>query len=138
MLTDGDIVLRFVASVVMGLLIGFARRHKPAGLRTFALFCLGCTIFTVVSIGFTQPYSDPSRIIAQIVSGIGFLGLGVIWKQGIGKPTGLTTAATIWVTAAVGILVGMGMWVETVVGTMLALIILYSKNPLKKAHLDND
>jgi len=75
-------------------------------------------------------------VIAQIVTGIGFLGLGVIWRQGIGKPTGLTTAAAIWVTAAIGVLIGLGMWPEAIVGTALTLGLPYSKEPLKKAHLE--
>ncbi len=136
MINDVEVVIRLVAAVVVGLSIGFTRRHKPAGLRTFALFSLGCTIFTLVSISFNQPYADPSRVIAQIVTGIGFLGLGVIWRQGIGKPTGLTTAAAIWVTAAIGILIGLGMWPEVIVGTALTLGLLYSKEPLKKAHIE--
>ncbi len=136
MISDVDIIVRLVASVVIGLSIGFARRHKPAGLRTFSLFCLGCTIFTLVSISFSGPESDPARVIAQIVTGIGFLGLGVIWRQGVGKPTGLTTASAIWVTAAIGILIGLGMWIEVVVGTILVLIILLSKGPLKDAGLE--
>jgi putative Mg2+ transporter-C (MgtC) family protein len=80
----------------------------------------------------------PTRIIAQIVTGIGFLGLGVIWKQGIGKPTGLTTAASIWVTAAIGILIGLGMWTEVLVGTVLTLIILFSKRVLLLAGLEKE
>jgi putative Mg2+ transporter-C (MgtC) family protein len=71
------------------------------------------------------------RVIAQIVAGIGFLGLGVIWKQGAGQPTGLTTAAAIWVTASVGVLIGLGMWVEVGTGALLTLAILYSKKPLE-------
>ncbi len=128
--------IKLIAAVVIGLLIGFSRRHKPAGLRTFALFCLGCTIFTLISIQFTAPYNDPSRVIGQIVTGIGFLGLGVIWRTGISQPTGLTTAAAIWVTAGIGILIGLGMWLETVIGTALMIGLLYSKEPLKKAHIE--
>ncbi len=136
MVDDIEVVIRLVAAVVIGLSIGFSRRHKPAGLRTFALFCLGCAIFTVISTSFSGPYIDPSRVIAQIVTGIGFLGLGVIWRQGIGKPTGLTTAAAIWVTAAIGVLIGLGMWTEVVVGTVLTLGLLYSKVPLKRARIE--
>lgn len=136
MISDVEIIIRLVIAVVVGLLIGFSRRHKPAGLRTFALFCLGCTAFTLVSMSFNAPNSDPSRIIAQIVTGIGFLGLGVIWRAGMGKPTGLTTAAAIWVTAAIGILIGLGMWVEVTAGTALTLALLLSKGPLKKAHIE--
>ncbi len=136
MIEDLDAVIKLVTAVFIGLSIGFSRKHKPAGMRTFALFCLGCTIFTLVSINFNQPYADPTRVIAQIVTGIGFLGLGVIWRQGMGKPTGLTTAAAIWVTAAVGILIGLGMWIEVLVGTVLTLGLLYSKGPLKDAHIE--
>jgi len=138
MLTETDITIRFFASTLAGLMIGFARRHKPAGMRTFALFSLGCTIFTVVSINTLMTGVDPTRIIAQIVTGIGFLGLGVIWKQGVGKPTGLTTAASIWVTAAIGILIGLGMWTEVLVGTVLTLIILFSKRLLILMRLESE
>jgi len=136
MMNDVGVVIRLVAAVVIGLSIGFTRRHGPAGPRTFALFCLGCTIFTLISISFNEPYQDASRVIAQIVTGIGFLGLGVIWRQEIGKPTGLTTAAAIWVTAGIGILIGLGLWIEVIVGSALTLGLLYSKEPLKKAHIE--
>jgi putative Mg2+ transporter-C (MgtC) family protein len=129
-------IVRLLASAVVGLFIGFARRHKPAGPRTFALFCLGCTIFAIISIGFDAANADPSRVIAQIVTGIGFLGLGVIWKHDE-HLTGLTTAAAIWVTAAIGVLIGLGMWTEVIVGTVLTLGLLYSKEPLRKAHLED-
>lgn len=138
MLADSEIMIRFFVSTLAGLMIGYARRHKPAGMRTFALFSLGCTIFTVVSINTMMAGVDPTRIIAQIVTGIGFLGLGVIWKQGIGKPTGLTTAASIWVTAAIGILIGMGMWTEVAAGTILTLVILFSKRVLLVVGLEKE
>ena len=138
MLADTEIIIRFIAAVVIGLLIGLARRHKPAGIRTFTLLCFGSTIFTVISVGgpFMGSAYDPTRIIAQIVAGIGFLGLGVIWKEGLNKPSGLTTAAAIWVTAGLGILVGLGMWVETLAATVFTLAILYSKSPLVRARLE--
>jgi putative Mg2+ transporter-C (MgtC) family protein len=123
--------------VLVGFLIGFARRMKSsAGMRTFALLCMGATIFTIVSV---LPYAgtnaDPTRMMAQIVTGVGFLGLGVIFKYK-GKTVGLTTAASVWVSAALGILIGLGMWVEVVAGTILTMLILYSKQPLKKAKLE--
>jgi putative Mg2+ transporter-C (MgtC) family protein len=136
MLTEVDIIIRIVVSAIIGLMIGYSRRRKPAGMRTFALICLGAAIFTVVSISdmfATSPSFDPTRVIAQIVAGIGFLGLGVIWKEGMGKPSGLTTAAAIWVTAAVGVLIGLGMWLVAGVGTFLTLIILISKEPEKRS-----
>jgi putative Mg2+ transporter-C (MgtC) family protein len=139
MLPEVEMITRFVVAVIIGLIIGLARRHKPAGIRTFTLLCFGSTIFTVVSIGGPFDASsayDPTRVIAQIVAGMGFLGLGVIWKEGMSKPTGLTTAAAIWVTAGLGILVGLGMWLETFVGTLLTVAILYSKGPLVEAHLE--
>ncbi len=136
MLAETEIVMRFMVSALAGFLIGLARRHKPAGVRTFALLCLGCTIFTVVSISSDSPMTDPTRVIAQVVTGIGFLGLGTIWRYG-GKPTGVTTAAAVWTTAAVGVLVGLGMWIEVVVGTALMLAIIYSKEPLLKAHIED-
>ncbi|MEW6722278.1 MAG: MgtC/SapB family protein [Candidatus Micrarchaeota archaeon] len=134
MVSDIEIVFRLVLAAVIGLMIGFARRRKAAGIRTFSLISLGSAIFTVISIsgpiGDAINY-DPMRVIAQIVAGIGFLGLGVIWKQGVGQPTGLTTAAAIWATAAVGVLIGLGMWVEVATGALLILVILYSKKPLE-------
>jgi putative Mg2+ transporter-C (MgtC) family protein len=136
MLPDTEVVLRFIASALVGLAIGLARRHKPAGVRTLALLCLGCTIFTIISINTGLSNVDPTRVIAQIVTGIGFLGLGTIWRYG-GKPTGLTTAATVWTTAAIGVLVGLGMWVEVVTGSILILAILYSKEPLIEAHIED-
>ncbi|VVC04564.1 MgtC family protein [Candidatus Bilamarchaeum dharawalense] len=142
MLNEFEIVIRLIASVIIGLLIGLSRRRKPAGIRTFALISLGSAIFTLVSIAdmfsLAAPNTfDPTRIIAQIVAGVGFLGLGVIWRNGINKPAGLTTAAAIWVTASVGVLAGLGMWIETIVGTILILAILYSKEPLMKAHIED-
>jgi len=135
MLAETEIIMRFIASALIGLILGFTRRHKPAGVRTLALLCLGCTIFTVISINNDPLYTDPMRVIAQVVTGIGFLGLGTIWRYG-GKPAGVTTAATVWATAAAGVLVGLGMWIEVVVATILIAAIIYSKNPLVKAHIE--
>lgn len=138
MLSDLDIITRFIIAAFIGGLVGYSRRARAAGVRTFALLCFGCTMFTVVSIqNIYVGTVDQTRIIAQIVSGIGFLGLGVIWKQGL-KPTGLTTAAAIWVTAALGILVGLGLWLEVLSGTVLTLIILFSKHLLQRLGIDGE
>ena len=114
MLLESEALIRLAVAAAIGLLIGFTRRRKAAGIRTFALICLGCAIFTIVSIrdDFTEGAADPSRIISQIVTGIGFLGLGVIWRSSKagGRPVGLTTAATVWTTAAIGVLIGLGSW----------------------------
>ncbi len=113
---DAEIYLRVLVSMVAGLLIGIERTlyNKPAGARTFALVSVGSTLITLVSIygaqklGYTGD-SDPLRITAQIVSGIGFLGAGVIWSNGSMKH-GITTAAELWVTSAVGMALGVGMY----------------------------
>ncbi|MFH1785531.1 MAG: MgtC/SapB family protein [Candidatus Micrarchaeota archaeon] len=140
MVSELEAVIRLVAAVAIGLLIGLSRKHKPAGVRTFALISLGSAVFTIVSVAdMFLPYSnsyDPTRVIAQIVAGVGFLGLAVIWKEGMAKPSGITTAAAIWVTASIGVLAGLGMWIETIIGTVLVLALLYSKEPLMRARIE--
>ena len=138
MLAETDVLIRLLASTLVGLFIGLSRRRKPAGVRTFTLLCLGSTMFTLISISGAFAYADQGRVIAQIVAGIGFLGLGVIWRQDVNKPTGLTTAAAIWVTAAIGILAGLAMWFEMTVSVVLSLLVLYSKEPLIKAHIEEE
>jgi putative Mg2+ transporter-C (MgtC) family protein len=131
-------IVRIIAAALAGFLIGLARRQMPAGPRTFALICLGCTVFTLLAFIIDGPNTDPTRIIAQVVTGIGFIGVGVIWKDNGDRPAGLTTAAAIWVTAAVGILIGLGEWVLSVGTAILAIAIIYSKPTLKKAKLEGD
>lgn len=96
-------------SAVCGAIVGSERerREKPAGLRTLMLVCLGSTIFTLTGYAFTSATGDSGRVAAQIVTGIGFLGAGVI-VHGRGTISGTTTAATIWVTAAIGMLAATG------------------------------
>src|SRR5277367_6040601 len=103
-----DPLLALVA-VVCGILVGGERqrREKPAGLRTLSLVCLGSAVFTMLSFAFTSTTGDSGRVAAQIVTGIGFLGAGVI-LHGRRMVSGLTTAAIIWVTAAIGMAVGAG------------------------------
>lgn len=106
-----EYVAVMVVAIVCGLIIGLEResRGKPAGARTLVLICLGSAIFAKLSEMMAGVYGDPGRIAAQIVTGIGFLGAGAILQQSEkGYIAGLTTAATIWVTAAVGIVVGAG------------------------------
>ena len=125
-----DLLGRLLLATLLGAAIGFERERsgKPAGLRTNILICVGATLLTEISIAITffgspeiQP--DPARISAQIVSGIGFLGAGTI-IQSRGHVTGLTTAATLWVVAAIGIAVGGRAYVEAVGATALVLLIL--------------
>jgi putative Mg2+ transporter-C (MgtC) family protein len=135
MLLETEALIRLGTAVAVGLLIGFTRRRKAAGIRTFALICLGCAIFTTISIRSDLQFgsADPTRIISAIVTGIGFLGLGVIWRssKAKGKPVGLTTAATVWVTAAIGVLIGLGSWFEALVATLLTMGIVYYHEPSK-------
>lgn len=134
MLPLEESVMKILASVIVGFFIGFSRRHKPAGMRTFALICLGSAIFTIISID--DLGGDKTRIISQIVSGIGFLGVGVIWKQGF-KLSGLTTAAAIWVTAAVGVFIGLGFWSEAALATLVTFAVLVSRKTFEKVQLED-
>jgi len=127
-----DISLRLLAAALLGAGIGFEREihAHPAGMRTHLLVSLGSAAFTVLGIFFfvsTAP-TDPSRIAAQIVSGIGFLGAGAILKYG-SSVRGLTTAASLWATAAVGMAAGAGAWVAAVVTSVL---IIFSLGPLNR------
>jgi putative Mg2+ transporter-C (MgtC) family protein len=115
-----------LCSMTCGTMLGWERekRHKPAGLRTVALICVGSTIFTIASILIAADHpADRGRVAAQIVTGIGFLGAGAIIREQ-GNVVGLTTGATIWTTAAIGLLVGAGYAVGGIVVTLLVLFML--------------
>jgi putative Mg2+ transporter-C (MgtC) family protein len=102
-------VVLVLAAVVCGAMVGSERErhHKSAGLRTLILVCLGSAVFTMLSFAFAANNGDSGRVAAQVVTGIGFLGAGAILHSGAGV-SGMTTAATIWMTAAVGMAVGAG------------------------------
>ena len=119
--TQIELTLRLVVALLLGAVIGWERelQRMPAGFRTHALVSLGSAIFTVVSAyAFTGPLSDPTRIAAQIVSGVGFLGGGAILHYG-GTVRGLTTAASLWAVAAVGMAAGAGLFVVAAVSAAL-------------------
>lgn len=118
-------------SVLLGLCIGAEReyRNKSAGLRTFILVCFGACLFTILSIKIGV--DDPDRIAANIITGIGFLGAGVIFK-GDNKIDGITTATTIWATASIGMAIGSGYVYLSVLGTFLVLLVLSSLNFIEK------
>ena len=124
-------------SVLLGLCIGAEReyRNKSAGLRTFILVCFGSCLFTILSIKIG--IHDPDRLAANIITGIGFLGAGVIFK-GDNKIDGITTATTIWATASIGMAVGSGYVYLSLLGTVLVLLILssltYFQNFIDKNH----
>mgnify|MGYP003400218891 FL=1 len=123
-----DITLRLIAAMVLGGVIGIERefRSKDAGFRTHFLVALGSALFTVVSqYGFGIDLKDSSRVAAQVVSGIGFLGAGtIIFQKNMVR--GLTTAAGLWVTAAIGLACGTGLYVVATITTALVLVGLES------------
>lgn len=120
-----EFVIRILAAMIAGFLVGFEREinKKSAGLKTNTLVSVGACAFVFISLNFVD-YSDTdvTRIIGQVVTGIGFLGAGVILKQG-NDIRGLTTAATVWCSSAIGCLAGVGMYFELVVTTGAILIV---------------
>jgi len=120
-----DLLVELVLAVVMGGAIGVERelKGKPAGLRTNILICVGATLFTSLSLKLSGGRGDPARIAAQILPGVGFIGAGTILHTR-GSVTGLTSAATIWIVAAIGMAVGSGAYVEAVGTTILVVIVL--------------
>lgn len=117
-------------SFFLGGIIGYEREYhnSPAGVRTYAAVCLGSCLFGIASIhpqGFNvfQGTFDPTRIAAQVASGIGFLCAGVIFKEGM-NTVGLTTAATLWTTAAIGITISFGMYAIALITTVFLVILL--------------
>ncbi len=122
---DAAIGLTLVA-IVCGAIVGAERERleKPAGLRTLVLVCLGSAVFTMSSFVFTSTTGDSGRVAAQIVTGIGFLGGGVILREAAGVK-GTTTAASIWITAAMGMVVGAG-WAGAALGLAVAIRVTMS------------
>ena len=119
---DYEVLLKLGIAIILGALIGFERelKHRPAGFRTHMLVSLGATLFTIASLSFDI---EPSRIAAGIVAGIGFLGAGNIIAHK-GHVKGITSAATLWVVAAIGLSVGMGEYVLGIIGGILVFAIL--------------
>lgn len=120
-----EMALRLLLAVVLGAVTGYERGHagKPAGIRTHGLICLGAALFAIAS-SIGVPGADPTRIAAGIVTGIGFLGAGTIIRREGGVVGGLTTAATIWAVAGVGLAVGFGMYIIGSAATLLVLLVL--------------
>lgn len=125
--------LRLLFASSAGLLIGFERQwhHKSAGLRTNTLVAAGSAIFVLLSIQVTQPHGDVTRIIGQVVIGIGFLGAGIIFKEGM-NIHGLTTAATVWCSSAVACLAAAGYYLEALIATITILAINSLLMPIDK------
>ena len=123
-------VFKLVLSMLLGCCVGIQRKRKgqPAGVRTFSLISMGATLAMILSIYVPQEYlglknGDPGRIAAQVISGVGFLGAGAIIQMK-GSVRGLTTAAGIWMVAAIGMGVGVGLYIISIVATALILIVL--------------
>lgn len=139
MISTGDLLLRLLMSTLLGGLIGFEREvnNRPAGFRTHILVTLGACLIMILSIyGFSGfgpegKGSDPARLAAQVVSGIGFLGAGTIMREGT-NVRGLTTAASIWICGGIGLAIGMGFYEAAVMTTLLSIGSLMSVQIMEK------
>ena len=133
-------IAKLMLSMILGAIIGIERRRKGqiAGLRTFALISMGATLAMLISIYIPQEYlglknGDPGRIAAQVVSGIGFLGAGAIIQMK-GSVRGLTTAAGIWISACIGLAVGAGMYLISIIATLLIIFTLVNIERIEYRH----
>ena len=144
MITEWQIALRLLAAAVLGGLVGLEREkhNQPAGLRTHVILTLGSALAMTVSIDLAMqfqplvPNGDPARLAAQVVSGIGFLGAGAIFRYGT-SIKGLTTATSLWTVAIVGLAVGAGHFFSAIVATALLLVALATLDILEKRFLSS-
>ncbi len=132
-MTTIEFTLRLLTALLSGMLIGFERQwhHKSAGLRTNTLVATGSALFVLLSINLTQEQGDVTRIIGQVVTGIGFIGAGIIFKEGI-SVHGLTTAATVWCSSAIGSIAAAGYYIETLIGVAAIISVNTMLIPLDK------
>lgn len=134
-------LFKLLVSCLLGAAIGLERKRKgqPAGLRTFSLIAMGSTLAMLVSIYVCQQYvglknGDPGRIAAQVITGVGFLGAGAIIQMK-GSVRGLTTAAGIWMSSIIGLAVGVGMYIISIIATLLILFILVKLEAIEHRHI---
>lgn len=138
-----EIVFRLFLSVLVGGIIGFQREHNgnPAGIKTNSMVCVGAAVISIINVQLSIDYpgTDVSRIIAQIVSGIGFIGAGCILHTGASESIikGLTTASTLWVVACLGIAAGLGYYIVCLVALALVLAVLLIFGAIRNRHLKN-
>lgn len=121
------IIPKLVVAFGLGLFIGLDRekQRKDAGIRTYAAVCLGATLFTTIAENINDDITSISRIVANIVTGIGFLGAGIIYRNNDSKSShGLTTAATVWCTAAVGVAIGLDMFFIAITASLMIYFLL--------------
>jgi putative Mg2+ transporter-C (MgtC) family protein len=131
-MTPAEALLRLLLAAVFGAALGVEReyRRKPAGLRTNILIALGSSLFTIVAINLSRLGGTPDRIVAQVVTGIGFVGGGAILRSRT-SVHGMTTAATVWVNAAIGVATGTGDFKVAAAATALTLIVLAVLPPIE-------
>jgi len=137
MIPTEEMILRLVVSVLLGAVVGYERErdNQPAGLRTHMILVLGACLAMILSINIGAEHgSDPARLAAQVIAGIGFLGAGAILRMGF-NVKGLTTAATLWTMAIVGMAVGYGYYFVGVAATLLILIILVVVNIIEHRYI---
>ena len=139
-----EIIYQLILATLLGALIGLEREvmRKEAGLRTYSLVSLGTCLFTIISLELFQSFTstigvsfDPARIIQAIASGIGFIGAGVIFRQQSGV-VGITTAAALWVVAAIGLAVGAQLYLLAIFTTFMTLLILFAFRLFEEEVLD--
>jgi len=131
--TELELVARLALALALGAVLGLERetRHKTAGLRTHSLVALGSALFTIAgAFAVVGIQADPSRVAAQVVTGIGFIGAGAMIRSGL-TITGITTAATLWMAAAFGVAAAMGMYIVSVASGAMALFIVLAFGPMK-------
>ena len=135
--TISEILVRLILATLLGAAIGIERsyRRKPAGLRTNVLITLGSALFSLLSLELGAAAGSPDRVAAQIVTGVGFLGAGAILR-GRGGVHGLTTAATIWVNAAIGMAAGVGRY-EIAAGATVIVLIVLALLPFVESRVEN-
>ena len=141
MITELDIVIRLSLAFAAGAIIGFERssRRQVAGLRTHILIAVGAALLMILSIWLPQQWGsgDPGRIAAQVVSGMGFLGAGAIIRLGY-NIRGLTTAASLWLIAAIGMAIGAGLFIAAGAAAFLALVALFILNKVERKIFPDD
>lgn len=148
--SERDVIIRLVLAFLLSSVVGIEREyhHKPAGLRTNVMVGLGSALFTLASVRAADLFPaitgiDPTRIAAQIVTGIGFLGAGtILFEKNRSSVIGLTTAATLWVVAGIGVTVGMGLYLEAILATVLVfftfLVLSRVVDRVRKIAIDHD
>jgi putative Mg2+ transporter-C (MgtC) family protein len=140
-MTEKDILIRMALAMLCGGLLGLERqfKHHPAGFRTLMLVCMGSALIASIDVYVRETFktNDSFRLTAQVVTGVGFIGAGTI-IQSRANVKGLTTAATLWFTAAIGLSIGIGIYRVGISGTVLALFVLIVLGWVERCFLDED